>query len=31
MIDPDANARWIERCMFKWGGVAKRPGETSGE
>jgi len=26
-IDKSANARWVERCMFKWGGVAKTPGE----
>jgi len=26
-VDKSANARWVERCMFKWGGVAKTPGE----
>lgn len=28
LVDVAANARWIERCAFKWGGIAKTPGET---
>lgn len=31
LVDSDANATFLSACQYKYGGIAKEPGETSGE
>ena len=31
LVDNDANVTFLSACQYKYGGIAKEPGETSGE
>jgi hypothetical protein len=31
LVDNDANTTFLSACQYKYGGIAKEPGETAGE